>query len=34
VTLADKRINLPYNFEGIDSVPDKKESFLAKNVFY
>jgi len=29
----EKKIDLPYNFEGIDSVPEEKTSFLGENIF-
>ena len=33
MTIAEKKIDIPYNFEGIDSVPDEMNSFLGENIF-
>ena len=33
MTIAERKIDIPYNFEGIDSVPDEMNSFLGENIF-
>ena len=33
MTIAEMKIDIPYNFEGIDSVPDEMNSFLGENIF-